>query len=293
MKIYNYVFLIGITFLVQYGLAQHTKIELSSISVEHKTLVHEFINKAIADCSAIATLKLSSRNSTSRFRKFFTEEKLLEACHWYVERYGIVENSELIEAYKNGNFTIYRFKLKRSITEWDLKIRVVLDNKNRLAGIRSKEYWSDKFYPRYENLPIKKIDTSNIDKAALKLNHSFALKSYQKREPPEMLVADATNAIHRSLRKDWNKNLQMECDSVKSKNGNLSSFKFVELYSDSVSRYIHRYKVQFEKLKKPSDIRVYSKLNDKFMGFFVVDVWYDKYYEFDKAKSKSLNDLGR
>nr|WP_321235416.1 hypothetical protein [uncultured Psychroserpens sp.] len=293
MKIFNYAFLIVIIGFGQISFAQHSKIDLSSVSEENKTLVQEFMNKTLVDCNTIETLKLTSRNSTSRFRKFFTEDRLLERCNWYADRYGAIETTELIEAIQDEDFTIFRFKVKRSKAEWYTEMRVVLDEREKLAGIRTKDYWSDTFYSRKENPTIKKIDTSQVDKAILELNRSFALKTYQTCESSQMFVVNETNAIHRSLRNDWNKNLLIECDSIKRKNGALSDFKFVEFYSDSISRHIYRYKVQFDKLIKPSEIRVYAKHNDKYMGIFVIDVWYDKYYEFDKAKSRALNDLGR
>ncbi|MCK8480664.1 hypothetical protein [Psychroserpens algicola] len=293
MKIVNYVSVIVLVLLWQHSSAQYPKIELSSMSETSKTLVKDFVAKALTDCNATNTLKLSSRNATSRFRKFFTNDQLKESCNWYVDRYGNLEEATLIEAIKDNDFTVYRFKMKRSLAEWHTEMRVVLDKKGKLAGVRTKDYWTDKFYRRKDNPVLQKIDTSKLDKSTLELNKSFALKSYQTCESSEMFVVNETNTIHRTLRNDWDKNLLIECDSIKRKNGELSDFKFVEFYSDSVSRHVYRYKVQFDKLVKPSEIRVYSKHNDKFMGIFVIDVWYDRFYEFDKAKSRALNDLGQ
>ncbi|WP_460218995.1 hypothetical protein [Psychroserpens sp. MEBiC05023] len=282
-----------IVFFLQSGFAQYAKIPLTSISEAQKALAKEFVDKTIINCEEITSMKLTSKIATSRFRKFYNKKRLKERCHWYVDRYGEVETAELIEGVRNNELTILRFKVKRQLAEWFMETRVILDEKDKLAILRTKGYWADTFYSRREDPPMHKIDTSKLDKKALKLNTSFALKSYQTCESSQMFVVNNDNAVHRSLRNDWNNELLIECDSIKQKNGALSDFKFVEFYSDSISRNVYRYKVMFDKLTKPSEIRVYTKHNDKFMGVFVIDVWYDKFYEFDKAKSKALNDLGR
>lgn len=293
MKWINYTFLMIIGLLTNQAFAQYSKIELSSIPEAKKNEVHEFLNKAIVNCDKTETLKLTSKNATSRFKKFYKDGKLKTGCYWYSKRYGVVESVELMGAIQRKEYQVLRYKVKRKLAEWDSEIRIFLDDKAKLAGLGAKDYWSDTYYDRGDNPELKKIDTITIDQSILARNKSFALKSYQTCESSQMFVVNDENAIHRSLRNDWNGKLLIECDSIKRKNGALSNFRFMELYSDAVSTNVYRYKVQFDKLIKPSEIRVYSKLNDKYMGIFVIDVWYDKFYEFDKAKSRSLNDLGK
>ena len=82
----------------------------------------------------------------------------------------------------------------------------------------------------------------------------------------------------------------LECDSIKKKNGDFKNLRLADYLTDSVSTKIYRYKVNFDKLERESEIRIYSAINDKYSGIFVIDVWYDGYFDFKEAVEKASKD---
>jgi len=68
----------------------------------------------------------------------------------------------------------------------------------------------------------------------------------------------------------------------------------IDGFAYAAESLVGKYKgaADFDKLKKPSEIRIYSRLNDKYVGIFVIDVWYDKYIKLERALEKSRNELG-
>ena len=261
-----------------------------SFSQDKNIKVYNFVNKLLTNCSEVP--KLTSKNATSSFRKYYDNGKLSNYCRWSTERYGEVTNITLQEVLLRNNKEVYRYKVKRDKADWFFEIRIFLDDKDKFYSINSKSYWSDTFYAWGEDPKYVATDTTTIDQAILKQNHEFAFKSYNICEASEIFDVNETNGIYRSIRKGWKKEMLEECQSIKTTHGNFKNLEFQQYLTDSVSGKIYRYKVQFDKLKQPSEIRIYSRLNDKYSGIFVIDVWYDTYVSLKKAREKSKNELG-
>lgn len=280
-------------FTVETGFAQYPSVDMSTISENTKTEIYNFVQQAfMTACTEEKFSKLPSKITTSRFRKRFTEEKVSSRCQWFVERYGVIEEMSLTQVIEKNNYRIFRYKIKRSMADWYSEIRVFLNTKGKIDILGLKGYWSDVFYDYKEHPKVSKVDPSQLNQSILKKNDEFAFRSYHKCEPSKLYIVDSTNAIYRSIRESWKNKMMVECDSIKRKNGDFNEVEFVESLTDSVSNKIYRYKVKFNKLDQASEIRIYSSLSDKYTGIFVVDVWYDKYLNMNKAIEKSKNDLG-
>ena len=274
----------------QNSVAQYSKIDISSISDDTKNDIYNFVYNSFTTCSE--TPIITSKNSTSRFRKNFTKNKISSYCSWFTERFGEIEEVLLAEVvYRNEN-QVFRYKVARTKSDWYSEIRISVNKKGKLDWINSKGFWADWYYEWGENPKPFRVDKTLLNDSIVKQNKEFALKSYSICEASEIYEVNETNAIYRSIRKGWKAEMLKECDSVKAKNGNFKNLMFEEFLTDSISTKIYRYKVDFDELNKPSEIRVYSKLNDKYTGIFVVDVWYDKYFNLKEALEKSRNDLG-
>ncbi|SHH56263.1 hypothetical protein [Winogradskyella jejuensis] len=284
----NYFFFL-IFMIVIKGYSQYSVLPIDQ--VENKEFVYDFIKKIYIDKKLPI---LNPRNSKASFRTRFKSIDILESAKALDEDFGEIENIELEKVLlsDDSNRKIFRYRVFRRYLDNQFERRVFLDKNDKIIGLTGKGYWSDDYYEGLENPKVVEIDTSLINFNLKKRNLEFAFSSYNECSVNEFIELTEENSSYRSLKKGWKKFLLKECDSIKQKNGKLLNLKYSSSLTDSVFRYVHRYKVNFEKLERPSEIRIYSTLKNRFMGIFVIDVWYDKFYELDRAISKSKNILG-
>ncbi|TYA59063.1 hypothetical protein [Formosa maritima] len=290
MKNLSFNILVVLILLTQSSFSQYSKIDLSTISEEKKQEVYEFVYQALTTCDEAPSF--TSKKTTYDFRKFYDDNKISSHCKWQEERYGSIASIILDEVIFRNDKEVFRYKVKRSKADWLSEIRIFIDKKGRFTSINTKSYWSDTFYTWGEHPKPFVVDISIVQDSIVKQNNEFALKSYNLCENSEIFELNETNAIYRTIRKDWKKYMLKECDSIKQTHGNFKKLQFSQYLTDSIGFKVYRYQVDFDKMKKPSEIRIYSKLNDKYSGIFVVDVWYDKYFSLKEAREKSRNELG-
>ncbi|MCX7549720.1 hypothetical protein [Xanthomarina sp. F2636L] len=290
MKILSFCILFILILLAQSSYSQYAKIDLSSISEDKKNEVYNLAYQILTTCNEAP--KLKSKNATLNFRKYYDEVRLARNCKWQEERYGDVTSVVLEEVIFRNDKNVYRYKVKRSKADWLSEIRIFIDEKGKYSSINTKNYWADKFYSWSDNPKPIVVNTELVDDSIIKRNNEFALKSFDICEETELYSLNETNAIYRTIREVRKKQMLEQCRSIKRKYGNFKNLKFIEYLTDSISLKIYRYQVDFDSLKKPSEIRIYSRLNDKYSGIFVLDVWYDQYFSLKKANEKSRNELG-
>ena len=270
--------------------SQYQKKDTLEFNKEFRKFLHDFALMSYNLCNKGEFIELSEKNSEKGFRERFTKEKVIKACKWYEERYGRIISLRLEEIIEN-NIKIFRYKVTRENSDVPQEIRVYLNSINLIYHISSKIYWSDQYSKgnEYPDLFIhSKNQISNIRKKDLE---SFVLKSYSKCERDYMPLITKENTEYRSYRKDWIPQMIAECDSIKSKNGGFKILKLEQYLCDDVYSKVYRFKIKFEKLAKPSEIRIFTTIKDKYRGIFVVDKWYNNYLELSKAIKKAEQEL--
>lgn len=289
MRVFLIFFLVCLFSICSFGQSEYR--ELSIENLKERDFVYDFLKTVYIDKKEPI---LNPRNSKASFRTRFKEYDVVKQSIETEKNYGIVTELKLIkiQQIENSKQKVFRYKYRRTYFDRDFEMRVFLNEKNKIIGLITMPFWSDKFYKWNEKPVIKSLDTSLLQINFKKNNFDLAFRSYNKCHIDEFHELNEENTTYRSLKSDWKKRWLKECDSIKVKNGNVSNLKFQEFLTDSLSQNIYRYKVNFSKLEKPSEIRIYSSLTDKYTGIFVIDIWYDKYYDFKKAVEKSRNILG-
>ncbi|AUC15047.1 hypothetical protein BTO06_07805 [Tenacibaculum sp. SZ-18] len=241
-------------------------------------------------CNKGDFFQLNNTYSEKGFRERYTKEHVIKVCKWYQERYGKINSIKLKEVL-GDKVKIFRYKVHRDKSDFPQEIRIHLNSVDQVYHVSSKIFWSDHYYKRneYAELSIRsKSDISDKRKKELEL---FALKSDDKCERKSMPIINEENTEYRSFRKGWIPLMLTECDSIKEKNGKIRKLRFEQYLSDDVYGRVYRFLAYFENLTKPSEIRIYASIKDKYRGIFVVDRWYSRYLEFEKAKKRSEKDL--
>jgi hypothetical protein len=269
--------------------SQYEKLASNSMSNDNIENAKDFITDIY---KSKVKPKLSSKEATVYFKKIYKETDIVKIAKRFDEYYGEVVSIDFKEVLIDNDIKWLRFKVARSEIDRLFEIRVGLNEKGKYISLANKRFWSDEFFGFNETPPLKNIDTSNIELSLKKHNYQFAYQSYKKCHKDSLFKVNETNTVLRALKSNFNERQLKECDSIKGKNGNLEDMIFQQVLSDSIFTKVYRYKAFFGDLKKPSEIRIYTNLKDKYKGVFVIDVWYDKYYNFKRAIEKSRNLLG-
>ncbi|NCP61329.1 MAG: hypothetical protein GW839_13660 [Flavobacteriales bacterium] len=271
--------------------AQNKKIIIDSIAAKVKEDVYKFSFLSYTACESNEFPKLDSINSELRFRMAYENGRILKNCFWFTERYGSIVKMNLKEVIIDENKNkIFRYLVNRSKSDSFSEIRTTINDKGKFISIINKTYWSDILYKYNENPKLDQVSTELLNDSILAKNKEFAFKAYNKCIDTEIFKNDLSNTTYRSFRKNWKTSLMLECDSIKKKNGDFKNLRLADYLTDSVSTKIYRYKVNFDKLERESEIRIYSAINDKYSGIFVIDVWYDGYFDFKEAVEKASKD---
>ena len=236
--------------------------------------------------------KLSGKDASSYFRKKYKEVDILKAAKLYDYSYGEIVKLDLQEIISDNKIKWLRYTVKRTKSKRLFEIRMGLDKKEKFAAIVYKPFWSDRFYGFSEYPKFKPMDLSTVDSIFKVQSKDFAFRSYNRCNNDSLFKIDSTNTVYRTLKVGFNELQLKECDSIKNKNGNFKNIELLQAHTDSIYTNIYRFKINFEKLQRPSEIRVYTNLENKFKGVFVIDVWFDKFYIRKRAIEKSRNLLG-
>lgn len=274
------------------GFTQFNQIDTLNVNRKIRKEVLEFTINTINVCDGGKYIQLNKNTAELRLLNNYSSLKLKESCKWIKERYGKVEKIKLeqIQIDKNKNL-VFRYKVYRDKSDVVQEVRTFLSYRNKYYGLVHKIYWSDKFYQGKEH---PQLFINSLDKISLsrkEVLEKFAFDSYNICKRDKLPPITKENTEYRSFRKDWVSEMLLECDSIKQKNGEIKSLKLVQYLSDDVYSKVYRFRVKFEKLSKPSEIRIYANIKNKYRGIFVVDRWYSNYLEFREAIAKSEIDL--
>ncbi|CAL2104284.1 conserved protein of unknown function [Tenacibaculum sp. 190130A14a] len=274
------------------GWTQFKQIDVSEIDQNKKNAIFEFAKNTINVCNDGTYVKLDANTAEKQLLNWYTISKLNKNCTWYQERYGSVIEIELAQVLKDrNNNLVFRYKIFRTLADVPQECRVYLSFRGKYYGYATKIYWDDNFYRgnKGPELFIQSLtDISDKRKNELK---QFAFESYNICKLDSMPLITKENTEYRSFRKGWIPIMLKECDSIKLKNGAINSLQLEQYLSDNVLGRVYRFKAQFDKLSKPSEIRIYASLKDKYRGIFVIDKWYSNYMEFKEAVKRSEEDL--
>lgn len=272
--------------------AQFNQVDTLSVDEKIRSKIFEFTLNNINVCNGGKYVQLDADTAEGQMLKWYSLSSLMKNCEWYDERYGRVEKVKLEQILKSkNNNLIFRYKVLRTFSDVPQECRVFYSFRDKYYGYKTKIYWEENYDKnnRIPELYIKSLNgISNNRKEELK---KFAFDSYNICKKEKVPLITKENTEYRSYRKDWTSEMIRECDSVKQKNGEIKSLKLVQYLSDNVYSRVYRFRVQFDKLSKPSEIRIYANLKDKYRGIFVVDKWYSNYLDFKKATIKSETDL--
>ncbi|WP_299621590.1 hypothetical protein [uncultured Tenacibaculum sp.] len=272
--------------------SQFKQIDITSIDEKIKEKIFDFTFNTLKVCDGGKYIPLDTNSGEKQLLEFYSIKSVTKNCEWFLERYGKVLDVKLEQVLKSGyQNLIFRFKVFRTHSDIPQECKVFYSSKGKYYGFSTKTYWDDNYDStnKYPELYIRSIE--EITKHRKKELSDFVLNSYNVCDEKNMPTITKGNTVYRSYRKGWTSLQIKECDSIKSKNGIITSLKFEQYLSDDIINKIYRFKVQFDKLSKPSEIRVYANIKDKYRGIFVIDKWYSNYLEFDEAINKSQKDL--
>lgn len=272
--------------------AQYTKLDISNVTHKQKEVALKIIDISYRDCQKYKNEGLSSKIASPYFKERFATIKAGKSCSDANKNYGKISSLELAAIVKKNSNYFLRYKVKRSKTDWFSEIRVILNKKNKAVGLIQKNYWSDRIYGYNERLKPFKIEANKLNDSIIEQQQYLINKSYTKCIESEIFNDTIQKILNISVKDRWKNNTLKGCKEIKKKLGNISNISFKEYYTDSIAYNRYRYKVQFDSLKKPSEIRLYARLNNTYTGLFVIDVWYDDYFGLKEAIEKSRNELG-
>ncbi|CAM1346910.1 hypothetical protein [Tenacibaculum crassostreae] len=285
-------FLLLIVLLSINSFGQFSLIDTLSISKELRDKVYNFTINNAEVCNNGKYQRLDADTAEEQMLKWYSLSSLSKNCNWYNERFGRIEKIKLEQILKSKNKNlIFRYKVFRVKADTPQELRTFYSFRDKYYGFKGKVYWQEE-YDRNNKMPtlfIQSLDKVSINRQ--KELEGFAFNSYYKCERNLLPEITESNTEYRSFRKDWVSEMFLECDSIKKKNGEIKSLKLVQYLSDDVYSKVYRFRVKFEKLSKPSEIRIYANIKDKYRGIFVVDRWYSNYLEFREAIAKSEIDL--
>ncbi|MEO9570897.1 MAG: hypothetical protein ABJH82_05195 [Polaribacter sp.] len=224
--------------------------------------------------------------SKNIFSNHFLNDKSKDNITAYIksvyEKFGLLSSYNVEQVLIDENSTLtFRIKVKFSKVDFYSEIRVKVNKTNKIDEIICKSFWYNKYYKVSENPlnALKEISSKNITKAKLFLEKTF--KNCEKRNYLKLNNKIATNRLINSL---TNKKIHDACLETKNRLGKLISYKLYEVLTDKKYQIIYRFKAIYEKEK--TELRVYTTLQHKYSGIYIMKYWNDKFYAPSKLPKK-------
>lgn len=268
--------------------SQFSKIDTLDVDKKIRNRILDFTSNSIEICNKGKYFPLNIANAEPQMLKWYSLSAIKKSCDWMNERYGNVEKIKLEQILKSKNKNlIFRYKVYRTKADVVQEVRTFYSFRKKFYGLVNKIYWKDEYDGTNKNPVLFISSLDNISELRREELKNFAFKSYNVCGRKLMPQITEENTEYRSYRKDWVSLMLKECDSIKVKNGKLESIKLDQYLSDEIYQKVYRFKAKFKNLQKPSEVRIYCSLKDKYRGIFVIDKWFSQFLPFKEAIEKS------
>jgi hypothetical protein len=283
----NQILVLFLFCIANSSFGQYKNISKDSVKDSLKLNVYNFAYGLLDFCGESSLPKLDSTNANQSFIDRFDMALIYDSCEELSLKFGKIKEIELIEILKDKNdFQIFRYKFKREKSKKEFQFVIYLSKAGKFAGIEDSGYWSDKYTKSKRRGQLKHIALKGLSERQLKDIQDLAFTSYNKCEVKEFRVLTKMNAAPKMLKRRTPKVRLHECDSIKRKLGNFKNLLLTDGLTDMASIIIYRFKADFEKLDDISEIRIYYTADEKLMGIFVIDKWWDEFYDLKIALKK-------
>ncbi len=124
------------------------KLSPTEINTSQKTKAYELGKRVLMTCNTSRFKPFTKNEATDAVIKNTTQERLTKTCQKFRIKYGEFKDIQLVEVLKNkkNNTYIYRYKAEYQWKHTTKELRVTMDEKNRVAAIKSRD-WTDVFNP--------------------------------------------------------------------------------------------------------------------------------------------------
>jgi hypothetical protein len=122
------------------------KIPADKIDLAQKDKAYELGRRVLMTCNTSKFKPFTPEEATATVIKNTTEERLTKTCHNFRLRYGEFKGVTFIEAIrdKKNKLNVYRFKAQYEKKIANKELRVIMNEDNLVAGIKSLD-WADQF----------------------------------------------------------------------------------------------------------------------------------------------------
>jgi hypothetical protein len=123
-----------------------TRISMDKVDVEQKKKAYDLGKRVLLTCNTSRFKKFSASEATPEVIKNTTEERLTKTCHNFRQKYGEFKEIRLVEVLRNKKekLTIYRYKADYSKKIANKELRVMMNDNNQVAAIKSLD-WKDSY----------------------------------------------------------------------------------------------------------------------------------------------------
>ncbi|HEX9979095.1 MAG TPA: hypothetical protein VGB50_00860 [Flavobacterium sp.] len=123
-----------------------TKVAVERIDEAQKNKAYELGKRVLMTCNTSRFKPFTSSEATAAVIKNTTEERLTKTCHNFRLKYGSFKDIHLVEVVRNkkDKTNIYRFKANYEKKIANKELRVIMNDENQVAGIKSLD-WNDNF----------------------------------------------------------------------------------------------------------------------------------------------------
>jgi len=119
-----------------------TKISLDKVDEVQKGKAYELGKRVLSTCNTSKFKPFNTSEATESVIKNTTEVRLTKTCHNFRLKYGAFKDIKLIEVFrdKKTKANIYRFKADYEKKIANKELRVTMNEKNQVAGIKSLDW---------------------------------------------------------------------------------------------------------------------------------------------------------
>ena len=124
--------------------AKTTKIAPEKVDQAQKTKAYELGKRVLMTCNTSRFRPFSTAEATPEVIKNTTQERLTKTCNNFRLKYGAFKDIYFIEAIRNrtNKTNVYRFKADYEKKIANKELRVIMNEDNQVAGIKSLD-WKD------------------------------------------------------------------------------------------------------------------------------------------------------
>lgn len=124
------------------------RVPIAALDEEQKKRAYEYGTRILNACNTSRFRPFTSKEATPSVISKMTESKMTKTCLKMRLKYGDFKDLTLVEVMRNkkDETNVYRYKADYSKKIANRELRVIMNEENKLVGIRTTD-WADKYVP--------------------------------------------------------------------------------------------------------------------------------------------------